>query len=260
MDKPVLRQSLITSLLNCGEQVRLGKVVASRPDLIGHKSEALFYGTKFHRAVESYFQGRLYGYSVSHDDVLDGLRQSWHILEDGVPVRWQGSPESVLASAEKLVKRYLDWVDFQPQIIPLAIEKTIRIETEYAWLEGTLDMTTKDGILDWKTASTYESARDVADHSIQSWVYTLLESGGDIKLASEIPFVYHTAIKQTYQIYPFLKYARKEDLEILVNRMIPAAARLIREDGPYTPNPLFRFCSSNFCSVWDACRGGKIKL
>lgn len=166
----------------------------------------------------------------------------------------------VLASAEKLVKRYLDWVDYQPQITPLAIEKTIRIELEDAYLEGTLDMVTDKGILDWKTASTYESAKDVADHSIQPWVYTLLKANGDIKLAAEIPFTFHAAIKQTYQMYPFLKYVKKEDLEILVHKMIPAAARLIKENGPYMPNPLFRFCSPNFCSVWDLCRGGKIKL
>lgn len=259
--KPVLHQSTITSLLNCGEQYRLGDIVRKRPDLQPYKGLALHYGTAFHSAIESYFRAQLDEYEISVEDIVAGLRRTWLIPKDGIPVRWDGQPEESLGSCEKLVRRYLDWYSNQPPIKPALIEQNIRIETEYAWLEGTLDLVLDNGtIWDWKTAGTYESFRDVADKGIQSWFYPLLRSGVDIQVAKDIPFVYHGAIKSTYQIYTSLKYAKKEDLEILLYRMIPNAAKLISQNGPFIPNPLFIWCRSNMCSVWDMCRGGKIKI
>jgi len=256
----VLHQSTITSILNCGEQYNLGEVIKKRPDLHPMQGEPLHYGTKFHQAVESFFQAQLDDYEISIEDIVASLRRNWLVTKDA-PVRWTGRPDEVLASCEKLVRRYLEWYSGQQPVKPAIIEQNIRIETEYAWLEGTLDMVLDNGtIWDWKTAGTYESFRDVAEKSIQSWFYTLMRSSIDINLAKDIPFVYHGAIKSTYQIYTSLKYAKREDLEILLYRMIPRAAQLVIQNGPYIPNVLFRFCDPKWCQVWDLCRGAKVKV
>ena len=257
--KVVIHQSTISAMLNCGEQVRLGNIIKSRTDLVGFKSEALHYGTRFHRSVESHFRAILDGYDISIDDIINGLRRTWLVYEDKVPIQWKADPNSLLLGCEKLIRKYFEWYGEQTPIVPIAVEKNILLETEYAWLEGTLDLTTSTGIIDWKTASTYTNGKEAADSGLQWMFYPLLESGCDIKAATDISFNYHIAVKSNYQIFSLLKYPKVPDLEVLLYRTIPNVAKMI-VNKIYIPNFSFKWCRSDMCAVWDACRGGMLKL
>ena len=253
--KPVFRRSDLESLLKCGYQFEL---THQETDYVGpeHTSEPLFVGTMFHLVMSKYFKSVMEGYWPSRDDLILLAQHLWQ-TSDSI-VTWTTSPTGALEVLTRLVGNYFDWLGKQDwkDIDPISSENTRLLELDSCWITGTTDLETKvGGIIDFKTAATYEAGKDIAKESIQPAFYSLLVSEGDINKAADIPFDFHVVTKDKLgTVHQIRAYTTIQDLSILKEVYIPRAVKIMQA-GLFLPNTMYKWCSPKYCPVWKQCRG-----
>lgn len=237
-----LSQSWLNTLQNCPEQARRELV----GDIDYSDTDATVIGSAVHQYIETYFRG-----------------DSNHAFEDAieyVDAHWEHCTKVKVKTKETAIKRVgqfiNEWMIYVLPALdtPMFVEYSFKLDV-YATADyrievaGTVDFVDKNGVWDWKTTSSRIRDR-----------YGDREVGKKIQ---PVPYLkatgcdyFHYAVLSTRESPAIITTTRDNGHWDWFVQRCRSAVTMIRADLPVWPyNDSTPLCSSNWCPVYDSCKG-----
>lgn len=256
-EKPHLSVSQLSMLARCAKQweFRYVKGVKSPPGV------AATIGKGTHRAIElNLGQKMAWGTLLETDEVQaaarDALVREW---EREAPIMHDGDPNLGQATDTAVALATLHHRERAPQIEPLALEQSFRIEVPGLAhdVEGVIDISTPGEIIDTKTSGK-SPKEDAIERSIQMPAYHLHASlAGNPEKTVSLDYLVKTRVPQLRTIGP-MAFDASDHHRFL--RRVELASKVVQSGifQPADPDKSW-WCSKKWCGYWDACEFGSRK-
>jgi putative RecB family exonuclease len=235
-----LSHSQVSLFRACPRKFAFTYVERAEPDFV---PSSLLFGGAVHRAMESYFRGRLEGLAVSHPQLLSVYDQAFASGQDRdgrrLPVRFNQneSAGSLRALAERMLQAFTDSPLARPNGHILAVEETLRVTLDPALpdLLAKVDLVTQTSshlhVIDFKTSRCRWNAQKAEASADQLTLYgRMLQPLGQ---SLGLPVALHFAV---------VTKAKSPAVQVLA---VPAEAQPVEA------------LTDSIGQVWQAMQGGQ---
>lgn len=250
-----VRQSWINDATMCNER---GRQAIVRPEW-SKPNDATILGTAVHAGIAAHLEGGLSGVAVAHSTLNELLEQPFmrtkytdeelhdHVIE--LMAEWE---RNVLPSVSSVVAVEKE---FEFMLDEFEDERLGRVSVVGA---GTIDLVTKTGLWDWKTAGRKYSAKDKQSQAVQPTMYSAAAVAMGW-LEYPVTFNYGVLVRGgRAQVLPvFRNESHTEWLRDMVRPLVRTAL-LLGTDTPWVKNDTHYLCSQTWCSWWSICKGSKL--
>lgn len=279
-----IRQSWLTTALDCLEKARLGSVgLTSWTD-----SDSSVTGTAVHHAIETAIEIKMEaGIDMHADEVVEEavymfdrlLEQhettdGWEDRDDEHQIVWikRRKPATARAFAERCARMFAEHT--LPTLVPWAIEVPfgpLRLhsdELREIVVTGTIDyLDAVTGPWDWKTASQLYKPWEKERWNVQATVYNWalrhrgFTNNPDIDDYEAPLDVFTFGVFVDGEEYPqILSVTRDDEWDRWLKRQVLSLVPLLESGADVWPridNGVL--CSAKWCEAWDQCKGLDIK-
>jgi hypothetical protein len=258
-----VRQSWINDATMCNER---GRQAIVRPEW-SKPNDATILGTAVHAGIAACLENGmsgtlrngLSGVAVAHNTLNELLEQPFmrtkytdeelhdHVIE--LMAEWE---RNVLPSVSSVVAVEKE---FEFMLDEFEDERLGRVSVVGA---GTIDLVTKTGLWDWKTAGRKYSAKDKQSQAVQPTMYSAAAVAMGW-LEYPVTFNYGVLVRGgRAQVLPvFRNESHTEWLRDMVRPLVRTAL-LLGTDTPWVKNDTHYLCSQTWCSWWSICKGSKL--
>lgn len=246
-EKVDVLEHVSASRLQCWQQCRLKFMFRYVERIEKPKSPALHIGKTVHSVLQAWNLARWRKQKIDLEEFFED-----HWLEEEEGIDWNGTSDSEMAAAWRLLEAYFKQTPIPADEIPLGVEVSVEKEfSGFPKLVGIIDLVRSDGtIVDFKTSAQTPQQEKIA-HTLETQLscYSLLyrEATG----AKEKGFELHHLVKlKTPKIVvtPLPPLSAQQEVRLL--RIMESYVNGI-EQKDYIPSPGMSCCS---CEYFHECR------
>lgn len=235
--------SAIDTYLRCAKQFyfRYIQGIKSPPAI------AMIEGTSHHKAMEVNNRNKKdkskdLKPQVLTDVFIDTFRERVKGAKD---IKWEGDDENRIHTRAKIL--HTEYINhLAPKIKPVDIEEHFEKEVSFGKLYGTIDLTDKKRVYDYKTTGKSKSQSEI-DNNLQLSLYSH---------AAEKPEVAIIQFVKTANPYVGLLPAKRSKGDVRwALRVAESVSGAIKAGQFPMTSPTGWQCSERFCGYWGICRG-----